>query len=415
MELEMVSKTDNSEITIYGYRWVVLLVFSIVTLIIQLQWLTFAPIASEAQLVYNVSAMQIDMLSIIFMVVFLIVCIPASYIIDTYGMRIGIGIGAVLTGVFGLMKGIYATDYTMVIIAQIGLAIAQPFIINAATKVAVHWFPVNERATAVGIATLSQFTGIIIAMIATPLLITVKADGVYDLKGMLMIYGIISVVGAIIFLIFSKEYPPTPPGEENEDERFDDFFEGIKHIFKHRDMVLTLLIFFIGLGMFNAVSTCIDKICEQKNLTMEQTGIVGGIMLIAGIVGAVILPPISDKLRKRKIFIILAMALSIPGLIGLTIFDNYTLVLISSGTLGFFLLGAGAPVGFQYAAEVSYPAPESSSQGLMLLAGQISGIIFIVGMNMFGMTPFLVAFIILTTVNVFVAMRLKESKIFLTD
>jgi len=411
----MVDQKNNSTITTYGYRWVVLFFFSLVTLIIQIQWLTFAPIASEAKAIYSVSSMSIDLLSLIFMIVFVIVCIPASYIIDKFGLKIGVGIGVILTGIFGMMKGIYAADYTMIVIAQVGLAIAQPFIINAATKVAVHWFPVQERATAVGLATLAQFSGIVIAMIATPLLIATNTKDVYDLKGMLMTYGIISIVGAVLFLFFVKEYPPTSPGEKNDDDRFDAFFDGIKHIFKQRDMVLVLIMFFIGLGLFNAVSTCIDQICEPKKFTMEQTGLVGGIMLIAGIVGAVVLPMISDKMRKRKIFLILAMALSLPGLIGLTFFGNYTLVLISSAILGFFLLGAGAPVGFQYAAEISYPAPESSSQGLMLMAGQISGILFIVGMNVAGMTPFLIAFIVLLLVNVYIGTRLNESKMISTD
>ena len=88
---------------------------------------------------------------------FILICIPASYVVDTFGIRIGVGAGAVLMAVFGLLKGLYAHDYTMVVVSQIGLAVAQPFILNSATKVAGCWFPVEERATAVGIATLSQF------------------------------------------------------------------------------------------------------------------------------------------------------------------------------------------------------------------------------------------------------------------
>src|SRR5271157_986458 len=95
---------EASQYKVYGYRWVVLLVYFLINMIIQMQWLTFAPIAREARIVYNATAMQIDMLSMIFMGVFLVVCIPASYILDKYGLRVGFGIGAVLTGIFGLTK-----------------------------------------------------------------------------------------------------------------------------------------------------------------------------------------------------------------------------------------------------------------------------------------------------------------------
>jgi len=395
--------------SVYKYRWVVLTVFSLINAVIQMQWLTFAPVAREARLFYDASAMQIDLLSMIFMGVFIIVCIPASFIIDKFGIRVGVGIGAMLTGVFGLFKGVFADSYTMVVIAQVGLAIGQPFIINAATKVAGQWFPIKERATAVGIATMAQFIGIITVMILTPMLINQMDDGNYDLAGMLMKYGVVSLLGALLFIVFVREKPPTSPSGKEYSERIL-VKDGFKKIIRNRDMQIVLIMFFIGLGLFNAVSTCIDQVCEIKGLNIDQTGLVGGIMLIAGIVGAIILPIFSDKYQKRKLFIIIGMVFMVPGLIGLTLFTNFVPMLVSSFIMGFFLLGAGAPVSFQYSAEITYPAPESTSQGLLLLMGQISGIIFIVGMNVIGMIPFMYVFVVLAIVNIILSFMLKESK-----
>jgi len=391
-----------------GYRWVVLFVFSIINAVMQIQWLTFAPVAREARLVYGATALQIDLLSMIFMGVFILMCIPASYIIDTFGIRIGVGFGSTLIAVFGLLKGIYAHDYTMIVISQIGLAVAQPFILNAATKVAGCWFPVDERATAVGIATLSQFIGIICAMIVTPLLVTQNAEGAYQLSTMLLTYGIISAAGAVLLLIFLKENPASQAGAGGPEQRFK-VFEGLRHILGLKDMRYMLLLFFLGLGMFNAISTCIDQICQIKGMSTEQTGLVGGMMLIAGIIGAVILPVLSDKFRKRKAFILVGMIFMTPGLIGLTVFTGYIALLLSSFVLGFFLLGACAPVGFQYCAEVSIPAPESTSQGLLLLVGQISGILFIFGMHRIGMIPSLFVFVGFSIVGIILSAMIKES------
>ena len=394
------------------YRWIVLTVFVLISAAIQIQWLTFAPIAREARAFYDVSALQIDFLSLLFMVVFIIVCIPASFIIDAYGIRVGVGIGAALTGLFGLMKGFFGDSYTMVVFAQIMLAIGQPFIINAATKVAGVWFPLRERATVVGIATLAQFIGIIIVMVATPMLIG-DASTAAAIPHMLMVYGAISAVCAVLLLLFLRAQPPTPPGIVPDEKVM--AVDGFFRIIRQRDMRLVLAMFFIGLGIFNAVSTVIDQICQVKGLTIDQTGLVGGMMLIAGILGAIILPALSDKLRKRKMFIILAMAGMTPGLLGLTIFHNYGLLLLSSFIFGFFLLGAGAPVAFQYAAEVTHPAPESTSQGLMLLVGQVSGIIFIIGMNYFGMIRSMGVFVGLAIVVIVLSVLLRESKIILAN
>jgi len=140
--------------------------------------------------------------------------------------------------------------YTLVVIAQTGLAIAQPFILNAATKVAVQWFPLLERALAVGIATLSQFLGIIIVMIATPLMIETDIIGVYDLSPMLMTYGLISCAGAVILLIFLRERPPTPPEIIEHKENLS-VAKNVKQIFNQPDMKYLFPIFFIGLALVN--------------------------------------------------------------------------------------------------------------------------------------------------------------------
>lgn len=393
---------------VYGYRWVVLAVFSLITAVIQIQWLTFAAIAREARIFYGVSPLAVDFLSLIFMLVFLLVCIPASWVVDTRGIRAGLGTGAVLTGIFGLMKGIFPRDYALVAVAQTGLAVAQPFILNAATRVAAQWFPLKERAIAVGIATLAQFVGIIIVMVTTPLMITAGPGGEVDLSGMLMTYGIISAAAALILLVFLRERPPEPP-EPDEDQSRLPLFRSLSHILAQRDMRFVFPMFFIGLGVFNAVSTCIDQICQAKGLGVEQTGLIGGIMLIGGIIGALILPQFSDRMQRRRAFVILAMAGTFPGLAGLVFFTGYGPVLAASFILGFFLLGAGAPVGFQYCAEITTPAPESLSQGLLLLTGQVSGILFILLFNLVGGRLSMLIFLGLAAVNVLLSVRIKES------
>jgi MFS family permease len=166
--------------------------------------------------------------------------------------------------------------------------------------------------------------------------------------------------------------------------------------------------------MFNAITTCIDQICKLKGLNFEQTGLVGGMMLISGVLGAGILPVISDKLRRRKALFVLTALCSIPGLIGLTIAGQYWAVLVSSFAFGFFFLG-GSPIIFQYSAEINAPAPESTSQGLLMLAGQIGGILFVVGMNGLGMVPAMYVYIFFSFVNLTLFLFMKESKIIRSD
>lgn len=420
---------------IYGYRWVVLVVFALLNAVIQMAWITFAPVTVDAIKLYHTSAFRIVSLSMLFMVVYLVFSVPASYIIDKYGICVGVGIGAVLTAVFGYLRGAMGHDFNTVFISQFALAIAQPFIMNAITKVAAEWFPVNERATASGITALAQFVGIITAMAITKPIaqsfLPAGSDGhltLDSMQAMLKVYGYICVAISFLFLILIRNKPPTPPCTGEDESRFS-IKEGIKYIFKTRNMVMLLIIFFIGMGMFNAITTFVDLISASKGYMAQsnEAGLIGAVMMGAGILGAAVIPVISDKTRKRKMILIICLAGMIPGLAGFTFFRSIIPLLISSGIFGFFFMAA-APIGYQYAAEVSHPAPESTSQGFIILAGQISGAIFITLMAVFGnvsveafadaskaadaitMTPFLIGFIVLAVINVVLSSFLKESE-----
>jgi fucose permease len=95
---------EQTNFKVYGYRWVVLLAFMFATAVNQLLWITFAAITGDAARYYGVSDLSIGILSMSFMIVYIFVSIPASWAIDTYGIRVAVGIGAALTGVFGLLR-----------------------------------------------------------------------------------------------------------------------------------------------------------------------------------------------------------------------------------------------------------------------------------------------------------------------
>jgi len=148
----------------------------LITFVIELQWLSHAAVVRPAEKFYNGqfnpdSFFNIDFLAMVYMLVYVIFSIPASYIIYKYGIRKAIALGAAIAGISGLIKGLYADSFIIVVYAQVGLAIAQPFILNAVTAVTVRWFPLRERALAAGLAVLAQYLGIIFAMLVTPLFI----------------------------------------------------------------------------------------------------------------------------------------------------------------------------------------------------------------------------------------------------
>jgi len=62
---------------------------------------------------------------------------------------------------------------------------------------------------------------------------------------------------------------------------------------------------------------------------------------------------------------------AIPGIIGLAFAQSAWLLFLSAFEVGFFLVST-SPVGMQYAAEITFPTPEGTSNGLVQLFGQAS-------------------------------------------
>jgi len=80
------------------YRWVILTVYMIITIAIEIQWLTHAAVVRPAEVFYRgqfnpASFFNIDFLAMSYMLLFLVMSFPASYIIDTFWYQKGINAG----------------------------------------------------------------------------------------------------------------------------------------------------------------------------------------------------------------------------------------------------------------------------------------------------------------------------------
>ncbi len=393
---------------LYKYRWVVLAVFMFLNLTMQMLWITYAPITGPAATYYGVTDLKIGLLSMVFMIAFIPLSIPVSGIIDKYGYRKAVSIGAILMGVFGLVRGFAGTNYSMVLISTIGIAVAQPFLLNAWTTLPAKWFRKEERATIVGFITLANLVGTGAGMVLTPMLF----EGGISIATIQLIYGGIAALSSLLFVIFARENPPTPPCVEEQGVRAL-MLDGLKHAMKVKSFLMFLAISFVGLGIFNGVTTWVEGIIRPRGFTPTDAGTLGALMLVGGILGAVVLPAISDRQQKRQRFLYLGIALAIPGLIGITFATNPLILFVSAFVLGFFLVSAN-PIGMQYATEVTYPTPEGTSNGLIQLCGQ-AAVVFVYVMEAMrtadgSFTPSLLLAVALLGVCLILITQMKDVK-----
>jgi len=384
---------------------VVLAVFMLINLAVQMLWISYAPITGPAAQYYGVTDLKIGLLAMVFMIAFIPLSIPVSWAIDTYGFRLTVSIGAVLMGIFGILRGLAGANYSLVLLGSIGIAIAQPFLMNAWTKVPAQWFSVEERATAVGIVIFANLVGTGLGMILPPALLSSMT-----IPSIQLLFGGIAAVSAVLFVVFAREKPATPPCPPGQEVRAL-MLDGLKHALTVKSFWLYLIVMFIGMGLFNGITTWVENIIRPRGFTPTDAGTLGALMLAGGLLGAVVIPPFSDRQHKRKRYLLLGFLLAIPGLIGLIYATSGWLLFASAFCFGFFLISA-SPIGMQYAAEITQPTPEGTSNGLIQLVGQAS-VVFVYIMEAMkapdgSFTPALLLMVGLLLITVLVITQLRD-------
>ncbi len=226
-----------------------------------------------------------------------------------------------------------------------------------------------------------------------------------------MIYGIFGVVCAVFFIAFTRDAPPTPPCPPEQEGRAL-MVDGLKSMLKMKDIWILLALFLIAMGIFNGITTWIGSIVQPRGMSINQAGDLGAALLVGGIVGAIVIPALSDHYRRRKAFLLAGIVCSVPGMIGVALGQTYGIMMMSMLILGFFLV-ALAPIGYQYGAEITYPAPEGTSNGLLNMAGQVS-VVFIYAMDALkapngSFTTSLLFLVGLLILGVFLVAALNES------
>ena len=155
--------------------------------------------------------------------------------------------------------------------------------------------------------------------------------------------------------------------------------DGLKHALTVRPFLVYLAVVFVGMGVFNGVTTWVEQIVHPRGFSETDAGLIGGLLLLGGLLGAVVVSALSDRQGKRVRYLVLCFALAVPGLLCVALVSTTWVLFAASFVLGFFLVPA-LPVGMQYAAEITYPTPEGTSNGLIQLFGQVS-VVFVYVMS----------------------------------
>ncbi len=347
------------------YRWLVLAAYFVAVGVTQMLWLNFAPLLLQIQARYGVSELVASTLVMTFPLLYVLLSVPSGALIDAKGYRFAVGLGAIATAGFSLLR-IDDHRFWMLLAGQIGIAVAQPFVVNGISKLVADWFDTAQGVLATGIGTMGMFVGMAVGMAATPPL-----HGALGLAGAMAVFSGIAIAAALFFVavVRTNGAPGVAPAAAT----------GFGPLLRNPALVVLFALSFLGLGAFNGLTTWLEAILAPLGVDSEGAGLVGGILIGGGIVGAVIIPLLSDVVRRRKPFLIGCAVVASACVYPLCTAKSFALHLVFGGALGFFFMPAFALL-LDMSSQLAGVANAGAATSLLMLAGNAGGVATVVAM-----------------------------------
>uniref|UniRef100_A0A8C8BBX2 Choline/ethanolamine transporter FLVCR1 n=1 Tax=Otus sunia TaxID=257818 RepID=A0A8C8BBX2_9STRI len=371
-------------------RLAVLAVFSCYSLVNAFQWIQYSILSNVFAGFYGVSFTQIDWLSMVYMVAYVPLILPATWLLDTRGLRLTALLGAGLNGLGAWLKcaSLAPGRYPLTLAAQAVCAVAQVFILGLPSRIASVWFGPTEVSTACAVAVLGNQLGTAIGFLLPPVLVPNTPNDINLMAHniSIMFYGTAIVSTLLFFLtgVVFEEKPKYPPSHSQavlqtmppEDYSYK---QSIINLFKNIPFVLLLISYGIMTGAFYSVSTLLNQMIVTHYEGEEvNAGRIGLTLVVAGMVGSIICGLWLDYTKTYKQTTLIVYILSFIGLLVFTFtldLGYLIVVFVTGGVLGFFMTGY-LPLGFEFAVEITYPESEGTSSGLLNASAQIFGIVF---------------------------------------
>lgn len=317
------SRHPEATLRVYRARWHMIAIFCLQTFTNAFLWISFAPIVELTQRFYAVDVTFVNMLSVIFMILYAPGSYMAMYTITKYGLRTTILVGASLNAVGAWVRYssvFVARDeglpsffgYAVLLLGQTMPALAQPLFTNVPAKLAADWFPKSERDAATVIGALFNPLGnaagqvipslLVSCVVARPLMLAAvlnsngvdsaalapvnngssldncpTAKEVVGMDVLLLIQAILATVSAFWAIGWFRSDPPTPPSRSAamraEQRRMlelsptslrlsptSTIYSHLKALMSNTEFLKLLVGFGAGLAVFNAMLTVLGQI-----------------------------------------------------------------------------------------------------------------------------------------------------------
>lgn len=342
-------------------RWAILAAYGLTAASTQMLWITFAPITTESASALHTSVAAVGNLAAIFPLIYVILALPTGRWLDS-SFTSALRLGAILTAAGALLRLVAPLSFGWEVVCQVVISIGQPLVLNGITKLAARHFRQADRATAVGLGSVSLFLGIMIAMAGGPWLYA--AGG---LSLVLIAEAALATIGAVWLAVALR----TPADYQSEGAA-----TGGPLLPREPLLWQLAALLFVGMGIYNVLATWLQPILAPFGAG-GAAGNLLALMTLTGILGAGVLPPIVARRSLRRLVLSLAVLWTLLTALAIDFAQGTVWLALWLGVLGVLLL-ASLPIVLDWA-EVHVGAErQGRAVGFLMLAGNLGGFVLVV-------------------------------------
>jgi predicted MFS family arabinose efflux permease len=343
--------------------WTVLAAYGLVCAATQVLWLTYAAITTESAHHYGVSVGAIGWLAEIFPLVYVVLALPAGVLLDRW-FRPSLALGGALVAAGGLVR-LAGDSFAWAMAGQALVSIAQPVVVSAVSKLAREYLPIPQRAAGIALASAGSFLGMVLALILGPALAT---HG--DVERLLQVQAAIALVPAVLLAIALMSKPAFAATSQEHVA-----IEGsaARALWRLGEMRVLCGLVAIGFGVFVALATWLQQLLEPIGVSEKQAGGLLVAMVLAGVVGCAVFPPLVDRRGSERGFVLAAVLAACAGCALLGVVRGLGAQGIVVAAMGVPLLAA-LPV-ILTSAERLAGAHAGTAGAIVWMAGNLGGLI----------------------------------------
>ncbi len=334
--------------------------YALVAAATQMLWLSYAAITTTTARHYGVSDGAVGWLAEIFPLLYVVLAIPAGTLLDRH-FRAALG-GAAGLLALGAIVRLAGGAFAWAIVGQVMIAVAQPVILSAVTRLAGEYLPPDQRADGIALGSAGNLVGMLLALLLGPLL-----AGNGHLERMLVVEAALSVLSAAALVAALRR-----PGRR-ADERTAIAGSAARMLWAAPEIRTLSGLVFLGFGIFVAIATWLQTLLHPAGVSDTAAGAVLVAMVIAGIVGCAALAPRVSERRDERRYMIVAVVVTLTGCLACGVTRSLGVQAVALVAVGMLLLSA-LPIVLTACERLAGPLAATAG-ALVWLAGNLGGLV----------------------------------------